>query len=243
MTSIAILSDIHSNALALEAVLDDIKKQNITKIFNLGDSLFGPIEPVRTYEILCSSNIINLKGNGDRLLLDTPTDVTTTMNQNRRALSNEQRAWIEMLPETYQYQDFFFCHGTPNSDETYLMEKLDRTGCYPRPVEEIVKMTNHVEQSYIACGHSHMPRMIYAPNGKVILNPGSVGMPAYHDDEPIDHKMESMMPHAKYIIASKGITGWNFKQIAVLYDWDAAAGIAESNGRPDWAFFLRTGRA
>lgn len=43
MTSIAILSDIHSNAFALEAVLEDIKKHNISKIFNLGDSYMDPL--------------------------------------------------------------------------------------------------------------------------------------------------------------------------------------------------------
>lgn len=49
---IAVISDIHGNKWALKEVINDIKERNIDTIFNLGDSLYGPLDPVSTYDIL-----------------------------------------------------------------------------------------------------------------------------------------------------------------------------------------------
>ncbi|SDD65802.1 Calcineurin-like phosphoesterase superfamily domain-containing protein [Priestia aryabhattai B8W22] len=49
---IAIISDIHGNSLALEAVLSDISRRGINTIFNLGDSLYGPLDPLGTFKLL-----------------------------------------------------------------------------------------------------------------------------------------------------------------------------------------------
>ncbi len=49
---VAILSDIHSNVFALKAVIKDAKNKGVTKFINLGDTLYGPIEPKKTYKFL-----------------------------------------------------------------------------------------------------------------------------------------------------------------------------------------------
>ena len=61
----------------------------------------------------------------------------------------------------------------------------------------------NIEQKIIVCGHTHIPRVVYLANGKIIINPGSVGLPAYKDELPIVHKMESGTPHAKYVVIEK----------------------------------------
>ena len=68
ITTIAAISDIHSNVFALEAVLADIKARSVDQIVNLGDILYGPIAPQATYDLLMAhqDEIITIRGNQDR---------------------------------------------------------------------------------------------------------------------------------------------------------------------------------
>ena len=93
------------------------------------------------------------------------------------------------------------------------------------------------------CGHSHLPHTLLTPRGRQVVNPGSVGLPAYRDDSPCPHAMEAGSPHARYAIVELTAAGWRVEEIAVPYGWEAAARTAAANGRPDWAGWLRTGRA
>jgi hypothetical protein len=77
----------------------------------------------------------------------------------------------------------------------------------------------------------------------VIVNPGSVGMPAYRDVTPLPHAMEAGSPHARYALLTRNGAGWTAELRAVAYDWEAAARQAEANGRSDAAHAARTGRA
>jgi len=63
---IAALSDIHSNVFALAAVLTDVKKRGVDVVVNLGDILYGSIEPKATYDLLMQHDIITISGNQDR---------------------------------------------------------------------------------------------------------------------------------------------------------------------------------
>ena len=52
---------------------------------------------------------------------------------------------------------------------------------------------------------THIPRVVYLANGfKIVINPGSVGLPAYKDELPVVHKMESGTPHAKICSDRRG---------------------------------------
>ncbi len=87
-----------------------------------------------------------------------------------------------------------------------------------------------------------MPHFLVMPGaGTVVVNPGSVGLPAYCDDQPYPLVMETAAPHARYAVLSKKAAGWKVAQIAVPYDWQATAIRALANGRKDWATWLRTG--
>jgi hypothetical protein len=83
---------------------------------------------------------------------------------------------------------------------------------------------------------------MHLTTGSLVLNPGSVGWPAYDDDHPYPHVIEAGTPHARYAIADDASGQWRAEFRAVDYDWDRAAVIAEANSRPDVARALRTGR-
>jgi diadenosine tetraphosphatase ApaH/serine/threonine PP2A family protein phosphatase len=86
--------------------------------------------------------------------------------------------------------------------------------------------------------------MLKLPDGgPLVVNPGSVGCPAYADpDGDPPHVSEAGTPHARYaILTLDGSLGARVEMIALPYDHEAAARRAEANGRPDWARALRTG--
>jgi hypothetical protein len=75
----------------------------------------------------------------------------------------------------------------------------------------------------------------------VIVNPGSVGIQAYEGHHPVPHTLEMGAPHARYAVLERTGSGWIAELIAVPYDWESAARLAERNRRPEWARALRTG--
>jgi diadenosine tetraphosphatase ApaH/serine/threonine PP2A family protein phosphatase len=83
--------------------------------------------------------------------------------------------------------------------------------------------------------------MVRLRDGRLIVNPGSVGAPAYDDDLPYFHKMEAGHPFASYAIIEKSAGHWlpSFRNVA--YDFQAMADIAAHNGRQEWASGLSTG--
>ena len=70
MDRIAIISDIHGNLPALEAVLDDTRRRGVTRIVNLGDSLSGPLLPLDTARFIMRQDWVQLAGNHERQLLE-----------------------------------------------------------------------------------------------------------------------------------------------------------------------------
>ncbi|EJR50417.1 hypothetical protein TU49_06790 [Bacillus cereus] len=65
---IAIISDVHGNSHALQAVLKDLERRKVEMIINLGDSVYGPLDPLGTIEILMKNEMVHIKGNCDRML-------------------------------------------------------------------------------------------------------------------------------------------------------------------------------
>jgi len=237
----AIISDIHGNIDALQAVLLDIRNRGIKEIYNLGDSLYGPLFPIETYELLVKENIRNIRGNCDRILIDHKTD-NSTVQYVQDLLEEEQKEWIANLPFSLQTEDFYFCHGTPTSDESYLLEEVSPKGSTLKKTEDIIQLVNGISQNIIFCAHTHIPRVVYLPNDKIVINPGSVGLPAYEDELPTYHKMESGSPYANYTIVTKKEDDWMIEQILIPYNRDVAILQSEKNGREDWVKALQTGR-
>jgi putative phosphoesterase len=241
----AVLSDIHGNLLALEAVLADIAAQAVAYTVNLGDHLQGPLDPIGTAERLMSLDLPNVRGNCDRLLYEEGTIVAagSTLAANRKALTATHKRWLSAMPQTLTLGDVLLCHGTPWADDVYLLEEVTPRGTRMKRTDEIAPMLHGIAAHLILCGHSHQSRAVSMPNGALLVNPGSVGLPAYTEESPYPHAMETGSPHARYGIVTRSGDAWQVEHRAVVYEWEAAAQLAECNGRSDWAAWLRTGRA
>ncbi|MBY4696792.1 metallophosphatase family protein [Burkholderia latens] len=241
---IAALSDIHGNLAALDAVLDDVRRRGADVIVNLGDIVSGALQPAETAERLIALDLPTIKGNHERQLLTGDRD---TMGPSDRwahdTLCDEHRAWIAALPERVSLgDDVLLVHGTPASDLVYFLETVTPEGCRAATPDEIAQRAGDVPASLILCGHTHVPRIARLDDGRLIVNPGSVGLQAYADDQPHPHRIETGSPHARYAMVSRTRAGWHAAFHAVEYDWHTAAATAASRGRDDWAVALRTGR-
>lgn len=242
---IAVLADIHGNSWALDAVLEDLERREVSQIVNLGDTVYGPLDPAGTAERVRSSGMVSIQGNMERILFDASPAVRCSPGYRfvMAALSAGDLDWLQSQPATAVLSDLFCCHGTPSSDETYLLEEVTSHGVDLRSSEAIRALLAGISEPVIVCAHSHIPRTVQLANGPLVLNPGSVGAPAYDQDQPYPHVMEVGSPHARYAILEAKPSGWRVEQFAVPYNWGAAATAAETNGRADWAEWIRTGRA
>ncbi len=245
-THIAVLADIHGNALALKAVLNDAKSRGLTKFVNLGDTFYGPLDPSGTWDILKDFQMPTILGNQDRILLEDGEQWKTNpaFQAVLAALGAEGVEWLRNLPGTLRLDDdILLCHGTPRSDMNYLLEDI-ATGL-PAMRESAAIRNDLLPEadgcSLVLAGHSHHPGQFFC-DGTTVINPGSVGLPAYDDDQPA-HIMASGSPHAKYAIVTPIDAGWEANFISVEYDWHAASAMAQANGRSDWAEWLLTGLA
>lgn len=243
--NIAVLSDIHGNSRALKTVFDDLESKNVDIIFNLGDSLYGPLDPQGTFELLKSKNIVSISGNQDRYIIENLNNSidNETLKYVLSELDNDAIIWLKSLSFDYRHEnDIYFFHGTPKKDDEYLLEELFPTHIGVKITEKLDELLKDIKEKIVLCGHSHVPR-ITETSEKKIINPGSVGLQAYDDDLPIFHKMENFHNHACYCILQIGSNKVKIEQITVPYDFESAAKMAEINNRPDWAKWIRTGRA
>jgi putative phosphoesterase len=240
----AAIADVHGNAAALEAVLADIRSIGIETIVNLGDHLSGPLEAARTADLLMSLDLPSVRGNHDRSLAEADLAGFGLSDKAAYAqLSARHLAWLRRQPTTLVFRNgVFLCHGTPASDETYWLEHVGVGGAVSlASLDHIEAAARGIEQSLMLCGHSHSPRAVRLSDGRLIVNPGSIGLPAYSDDMPIPHRMQVGSPDARYAILEKGPAGWTVSHRCVPYDHLAMARMAESGGRRDWASALATG--
>jgi predicted phosphodiesterase len=235
----------HGNSLALQAVLNDIKARQVDAIINLGDHVFGALEPEVVAEMLRQNPMLCISGNTDREIIESFEKPINKDNMDRvKSLLSEQTLnWLKSLPQTITCDDLFFvCHGTPQSDDEYLLEEVTAEGVFVYNDEVLIEKINHISECIILCGHSHVNRVIYLSNGKIILNPGSVGLPAYLGSGQHRFAMESMTPHAKYAIVKVDGDAINIEQINCTYNWQQASASARANGSEKWAEFLLHGR-
>lgn len=242
---IAAVSDIHGNLPALKAVMADIARRGADVVVNLGDILSGPLLPVETADFLIELDLPTIKGNHERQVLTHarermgPSDAYAADR-----IGDRHRAWLAGLPATmWLADDIFLCHGAPDSDLTYFLEEVDADGCvHAASLDQVEARAGDCPARLILCGHTHTPRAVRLGDGRLVVNPGSVGLQAYFDDNPIGHDVEIGSPQAKYAFISKTPDGWRAEAVAVDYDFEPMAALAEANGRPDWAIALRTGR-
>jgi putative phosphoesterase len=179
---IAALYDIHANAPALEAVLEEVHTVGVDLIVFGGDALPGPM-PQETLRLLRSLRIPSqfISGNGDRVVLmaargEEPTEVPEqfreTVHWNAKQLSSEDLAWISSWPATLPLRisnsQALFCHASPRNDTDIFTELTKESDLLP--------LFASVSEGVVVCGHTHM-QFDRKVGEKRVVNAGSVGMP------------------------------------------------------------------
>ncbi|WP_404402756.1 metallophosphoesterase family protein [Pelagibacterium halotolerans] len=240
---VAVLSDIHGNALALEAVLADIARQDVEKILNLGDHFAGPLEPVRTARMLADLDVVAIRGNTDRYLIDADPDYLEGWEMATvAALEGAPMEWLKSLPETAVYQDaIFMSHGSPRSDETYWLDRKEKgRGFRVATQDEIRAELTEREYPISCCGHTHVARVVTLDDGRIVFNPGSVGRPSFNMNDP--ESATRISPAAAYAIVERTAGRWRVDLRQIAYDHEAASAMARERGFKGWARDLAYGR-
>lgn len=273
---LAVLSDIHGNLPALEAVIADARAAGATGFINLGDSLSGPLWPAETADLLMREAWPTIAGNHERqLLTHAPERMNASDRFARGCLSDAHLAWLAAQPEALvvtpasvpgvsEQQSMpvsldrivrgdvdpgagagvtgvgaILCvHGGPRSDVEHLIHSVEGIGLRDASDAEIVERLDDAAAPLILCGHTHVPRVVTLADGRVVANPGSVGLQAYTDDHPAFYSVENGDPLARYALVS----GTTVELCAIPYDHLSAAAKAAREGREDWAEALRSGR-
>jgi len=178
---VALISDIHGNLLALEAVLRDVRAQGVDTVACLGDvATLGPrpIEVLQRVEALGGPCIL---GNHDEFLLEPQTLQHYTQApviieavrwcqgrlppaQRRFLESFVARARLELAPGL----ELLLFHGSPQSN---MQDLLSDTRS-----DELDELLGPQRAAVMAGGHTHL-QMLRQHDGGWLLNPGSVGMP------------------------------------------------------------------
>ncbi len=169
-TLIAILSDIHGNLPALEAVLEDMEPYPISKVISLGDvSGYYPFIN-EVIELLHKHDATNLIGNHDRYVIDNTEcprsrSANLALTYQKSVITEENRAWLKQSSPSIILGDASFVHGGWDDPEDEYLYKVS-AGYFER-----------FDEKFFFCGHTHVQKHIHFNTGQSFINPGSVGQP------------------------------------------------------------------
>ncbi|WP_182199714.1 metallophosphoesterase family protein [Paraliobacillus salinarum] len=210
---IAVISDIHGNAVALDAVLTDIREKDVDHIVVLGDIAYRGPEPQRSIELVRSLDATVIKGNADEWIVrgvnqgEVPDQVLNLMNQERdwavRHLDQASIDYLENLSSTLAWNknkmDIYAFHATPTSLFDVVLPDVT--------VDTIKeKFIDNYDADIYLYGHIHLP-YIRQVEGKTIIDTGSVGLPfdgipkaSYAMIELSDHNISTSIERVNYNI-------------------------------------------
>ena len=181
----ALISDIHGNARALEAVLKELERFGIDDGVVLGDVAQGGDEPAAVLDRLAELGWPVVLGNADHFLLEVPTETNDAITAEQLArrewtlshLDERHLAQIRSFHPTYDRDGVLAFHGSPRHFEDVLLP--DTEDLSPWRVEGYALLVG---------GHTHF-QWTKRVDGAVYVNPGSVGLPVYrwNDRRPLDH--------------------------------------------------------
>ncbi len=179
----AVISDIHGNIDALEAILKDIEQNEIHKVYCTGDLVgYGPY-PNEVIERIRHRGIPTLQGNYDKLvgeeLLEADTEDQSTMDPSAQVrhwtkehTSVENKKWLKELPKELSVEDegkkILLVHGSTRRNNEYLYENS----------EELEEIAENAEFDVLIFGHTHKP-FHQVVKGIHFINAGSLGKPKH----------------------------------------------------------------
>lgn len=221
---IAVMSDIHGNIQALEAVLNDIKTQNCDKIFCLGDLAMAGPEPVKAVELIKNmaqnEGFYLIQGNTDEFIANYTPELKEKIALNfpvmAEALQNdvkimpeELKNFLKNLPQKMELEiegiKILLVHGSPRNNSENIFPDL--------PLKKIEEMLKGVNADIVFCGHTHIPCGYQTTTGQTVVNDGSVGRPFTQE------------PKSCYVIAEFEEKKFNITHKFVDYDKQKASEI------------------
>lgn len=236
MEKIAIISDIHGNITALNAVLDDIKRRGITKIFSLGDYVTKCVNPDLVIDRLREVCEVMLIGNCDYAICRP--EVHNRKFWSREKIGEERANFIYNLPVSHEfymsghlirifhaspygldniYNPLFSNEGTPFSGT-----ELENPEDLFKNTDFIGKGPNDLVPDIIGYGHIHTP-CVFRYKNKTLFNPGSVGIPVEMLNTNINDESNKFSTLASYIIIegnynSNILDQISFQLVRIPYD-------------------------
>ncbi len=240
MTRVALISDIHSNLVALRAVLADIRRTGADQIICLGDvATLGP-QPKAVIEILGELGCPCILGNHDEFLLDPELvhaysespGVIASIDWSRGLLSAEDFAFLRdfdhglALPLGRNATLQLF-HGSPRSNMEDIVAAT--------PAETLDAMLDGIAATVLAGGHTHL-QMARQHHGDLVVNPGSVGL-AFKDY--VAGGVPTILPHAEYAVIEEagGTIAVSLRRVPL--DRDALCRAQREIDHPLSGFLLR----
>lgn len=183
-----------------------------------------------------------MRGNHDRALLD-PTVMDGWDRMAAPKVTAGMRDWLATLHPTAVLDDIFLCHATPQDDTSYWIDAYTDDGIARRAdLASIEKKAAGIAQKVMLCGHTHVARMLHLPDGRLIVNPGSVGSAGYVDDAPrTARRVSAGTPAASYATLDRIGGRWTASLHLVPYDTGPAIRLAQVRGAADWVEALSTG--
>lgn len=198
---LALVSDLHGNALALEQVLTRIATRGADQIICLGDvATLGP-EPERVLELVYESGAVCILGNHDEFMLRPELVASYTsigvlvdaIDWCRAQLSAASLELIQGFRDSYEValndrEALLAFHGTPSSNTTDLLATT--------PPDTVEEWLGSARGTLLVGGHTHL-QMLRQHRGRLLVNPGSVGMPF---KEYVAGAPPEVLPYAEYAI-------------------------------------------
>ena len=243
MVKIAVLSDVHGNATALEAVLHDASAQGVDDYWTVGDMTVRGPESERCLDLLDavhpSAYILgNHEQNYKKVLKATPTNFTKPKQvmatiltaYDRRQLSPSHFQQLLQLPLTVTK------HVGPLTIRLQHVLPNFASGHSLAPTAEQVNFDQAAagDVDIVIYAHTHQPIMRYSTQGQLILNAGTVGLPT-----AINPRLRQ--PRASYLILTiddQGLQNTEYRQVD--FDWRLAIQIAKDRNLPYLPFYEQT---
>jgi predicted phosphodiesterase len=219
---VAILSDIHGNAVALEACLADLAANGgADRIVAAGDLCMDGPRPRKVIRRLREAGAHVVRGNTDRMIaLDDlaqyePADQAAILWQ-RGALGQDLVAWLGAAPMTVAIGNdpdgLLVTHATPTRDDEHVWPDAGD--------EQLEAIVAGIVQRTLAFGHLHVP-YVRTWRDRTFVNVASAGLPKDGD------------PRAHYAILSKQSGGWSVRSRRVAFDVDRVEKQIRKSGMPD----------
>jgi len=171
---VAVLSDVHGNAVALAAVLAELEREEPDLVVFGGDLTWGPL-PGETLALLRGLALpaLYVRGNAERALLEPSDEPTERERWLAAAHSDEALAWLQgFAPSLTVDVDGLgpvrFCHGSPRSDEELVTPET--------PAERMRELSAAIDERTLVTAHTHL-QFDRVVGDLRSINPGSVGMP------------------------------------------------------------------